>query len=162
MFNFPSVNKANSLGFKVDGTTATAAGSFDSKGTVFYGRFCSGLAKTDSFLGSVAVNAPKPSWVAKYGETFVSSPTQVLSYKLDVTVQDVASFNTVASTCLSTCQGVAGCRWASYGYEAGSYFCKMYGVGATTSPCNQRDFWVFQAPVVAPISQSGQVRTMLL
>ena len=133
-------------------TTTTGAGI----SRVKYGDFCSGAQKSIYFLGSFAPNIAAPSWVANIPAVDVDINGNLnagFSYKLDVTQADLESMNSAATFCKTTCSGVTGCKYGSYGWEAGLWFCKLYATNICTDPTQV--FWRMLSPLSIPVLTVG-------
>lgn len=123
---------------------------------VKYGAFCSGAQKSIYFLGSFAPVIAAPSWVANIPAVDVDIDGNLnggFSYKLDVTQADLESMNSAATFCKTTCSGIAGCKYGSYGWEAGVWFCKLYGTNICTDPTQV--FWRMLSPLSIPVLTVG-------
>ena len=123
-----------------------------------YGGFCAQAQKTLYFLGSFPPpNAiPGPSWVTKIpaGDLVTGLLKAGLTYKLDVTVQDIKNMNVGASTCKTTCMNTPGCKYASYGWEApAGWFCKLYSTGICTD--NVVTYWKPALPALNVLTVGG-------
>jgi hypothetical protein len=121
---------------------------------VKYGGFCAGAQKSLYFLGSLVPAAiPAPSWIATLKPADVDAGKNFLggaSYKIDVSSTDISSINSAASFCKTSCIGIAGCKYATYGWEApGGWFCKLYASGICTD--NTQMWWKPAPPAPAII-----------
>jgi hypothetical protein len=140
-------------------TTTTGAGV----SRVKYGRFCSGAQKSIYFLGSVAPISATPSWVGTIPLADLDIDGNLnggFSYKLDVTQADVEAVNSAATFCKTACSSVAGCKYGSYGWEAGVWFCKLYATNICTDATQV--FWRMLSPLAIPVLTVGGPPTITL
>jgi hypothetical protein len=140
-------------------TTTTGVGV----SRVKYGRFCSGAQKSIYFLGSFAPTLAAPSWVGNIPLADVDIDGNLnggFSYKLDVTQVDVELVNSAATFCKTACFGVAGCKYGSYGWEDGAWFCKLYATNICTDATQV--FWRMLSPLAIPVLTVGGPPTITL
>lgn len=133
-------------------TTTTGAGV----SRVKYGRFCSGAQKSIYFLGSVAPTSATPSWIGNIPLADLDIDGNLnggFSYKLDVTQADVEAINSAATFCKTSCSGVAGCKYGSYGWEDGVWFCKLYATNICLD--ETQVFWRMLSPLAIPVLTVG-------
>ena len=142
---------------------------------VKYGKFGACSQKFSDYFTIAAANIPvfpitplaTPSWVIKGFETpGVYHSFNLLNpgvYKFDVTYGDVKVMNEAASQCLDQCRQqnrivANSCQFASYGYEDGVWFCKMF----KNRVCSPVDLiWTPAAPSVS-INNTGEVAPLAL
>ena len=126
---------------------------------VNFGGFCSKSQKTTYFLGAfVPVNIAAPSWVANIpaGDLdLLGDLVSGASYKLDVTVDDITAMNNMATFCQTTCINTKNCNYGQYGWEDGSWFCKLYSKGICTDSLNM--WWRPSTPGFPVTSVGGKV-----
>jgi len=124
-----------------------------------YGGFCAQSQKTIFFMGAfVPAGIPDPSWIAKIPVGDLDSTKNFkggLSYKIDVSKDDIVNMNQAASTCKAMCSARSGCNFASYGWEApGGWFCKLYSSGICTDPTTM---WWKPAPPAFSVNSLGGI-----
>lgn len=126
---------------------------------VKYGGFCSGVAKTAAFLGSIApVGIPDPSWISNIPAGDLDAAgnfKQGASYKIDVRLSDIQTVNQIASMCQNACASTVGCKYTSYGWEypPGGWFCKFYTADVCSSTTTM--FWSPAAPAFSVSTVGG-------
>lgn len=157
--NLMQLNSATAwVGNVVNGakiTTTTALG----KSNIKFGGFCSKSQKTVYFMGStVPVGIAAPSWVTNVPNVDLDILGNFLpgfSYKLDVTAADMKAMNDAATYCQTTCMNTKGCNYGDYGWEAGSWFCKLYSKAICTDSTGM--WWRPATPGLLVTSVGGAV-----
>lgn len=160
--NLMQLNSATAwVGNVVNGesiVTTTALG----KSNVKYGGFCSKSQKTIYFMGSsVPVGIADPSWISKIPAQdidILGNFVAGFSYKLDLTVNDMKAMNDASTYCQTTCMNTKGCVYGSYGWEAGTWFCKLYSKSICTDSTSM--WWIPAAPGLPVNSVGGKLQTV--
>jgi hypothetical protein len=173
---------------KLNTVNAASVVTKDATGTVSvvkYGSFAAQAQKFPVFIApaipfkNCGEAVPFPSWVQNVKGTDLdplgTGGFAAGVFKLDVTYADIQNMNIVAQYAKKACRSQLGCAYATYGFENGFWFTKLWRAGvctdAATSTPWQNTWWrpsppaplsstPFQIPtaVVPPITTGGGCR----
>lgn len=132
------------------------------KTTTKFGSTCAQAKKDPVFLGSGVLALGAPSWIAKLSAaTDLDAAGNLIggaTFKLDVLPSDLKLMNDAATASQAACRALVGCKYVTYGYEAGAWFYKLFSNDFCVSPTGVGNPWFkAAAPATSPATVFGPV-----